>query len=270
MTGQIKQDSRAEYEAHEGINYSILKLYGRSAAHAQEQMLHPKAHTPAMETGQALHVATLEPGRFEAEYVVPPKCDRRTREGKALWAAFELENVGKTLLKPAEWASVLGMAAAVREHPAIAPLLSEHGLNEASVYWADAETGAPCKARPDRVCSAVLDLKQTVDARPALFSAQAARLGYHVQAAFYLAGLDACAPHPRRWLWVAVEPEPPYAVAVYEPTEQTLAQGRAEWETYLRQHLECQRTGRWPGYQTDPQPLNLPKWALAMPELELL
>lgn len=270
MSGELRQDSRAVYEAHEGINYSILKLYGRSPAHAQEEMLHPRMPGKAMETGEALHVAVLEPGRFEAEYVQPIKVDRRTKEGKVLWAAFELEHGGKTILKPDEWAAVQGMAGAVRSHPVVAPLLAEQGLNEASVYWTDQETGAACKARPDRVCSAVLDLKQTRDARPALFAAQAARLGYHVQASFYLAGLDACAPHPRRWLWVAVEPVPPFAVAIYEPTEQTLAQGRQEWETYLRQHLECQRAGIWPGYQADPQALNLPKWALAMPELELL
>lgn len=270
MPGQLKQDSRAEYEAHEGVNYSTLKLYAWSPAHVRQEVLHPRKPTDAMESGAALHMAVLEPERFGDEYVPPIKVDRRTREGKAAWAEFELANQGKTYLPLEDWRSVVGMAASVHAHPVVKPILEAQGMNEVSCYWEDAETGAACKARIDRVSIAVLDLKRCSDARPGPFSGAVARLGYHVQAAFYLGGLDACAPHPRRWLWVAVEPEPPYAVAVYEPTGQTLAQGSSEWETYLRQHLECLRTGRWPGYNPDPQPLNLPKWALRMPELELL
>lgn len=270
MSGRLVQEPRNVYEAHEGLNYSTLKLYAWSPAHVRQEMMHPRKPTDAMESGQALHMAVLEPERFEREYVVPIKCDRRTREGKAAWAEFELEHRGKSYLKADDWDAVLGMAGAIQSHPVVKPILEAQGMNEVSCYWEDAETGAACKARLDRISIAIPDLKRARDARPGPFSGQAARLGYHVQAAFYLAGLDACAPHPRRWLWVAVEPEPPYAVAVYEPTEQTLAQGRSEWETYLRQHLECQRTGRWPGYPADPQALNLPKWALQMPELELL
>ena len=270
MSG-LSQDDRATYEAHAGANYSTLKHYARSPAHAREQMLHPKEPTEAMEIGTAVHVAALEPERFGAEYVRSIKVDRRTKEGKAAWAEFEAEHAGKSILAPEDHESVRSMAAALRAHAIVGPLLSEPGMCEVSAYWTDNDTGAECKGRIDKLLgyageSYVLDLKKTKDARASLFAAQIARLGYHVQAAWYLDGLDSIAPHRRRYVWIAVEEDSPHGIALYEPDETTLMQGRDECRQYLKTHLECLKSGVWPGYPTEVRMLTLPKWAVTVPE----
>src|SRR5882757_7827890 len=81
--------SRATYESIDAINISKLAYFDRTASHARHFMQHPPSPSEAMEFGTAFHMAVLEQERFVDEYIVPPECDRRTREGKATWAEFE-------------------------------------------------------------------------------------------------------------------------------------------------------------------------------------
>ena len=42
-----------------------------------------------------------------------------------------------------------------------------------------------------------------------------------------------------------------------------LAAARIEYRRLLNEYAECMRTGEWPGYRTDIQLLQLPRWAQA-------
>jgi PDDEXK-like domain of unknown function (DUF3799) len=260
--------SRADYESIQAVNYSLLKHFARSPAHAREYMLHPLEPTPAMDEGTALHCAILEPKRFATDYVVAPQCDRRTTAGKNAWKEFEEENHGKAYLSADDAEGVKAMTDSAFANETVSNLLSSPGRQEVAVVWTDKQTGLRCKALIDRVThfagwTVIVDLKKCRDAAPWSFGAQVARLAYHEQAAYYLDGLSALAAANRRFFWVAIEDERPYAVAVYEATDEILDQGRLLYREHLAAYKQCVESNVWPGYPNGVQPLRLPRWAFA-------
>ena len=258
-----------QYAALPAVRSSDLRGFARSPAHARHAMTHP-AESAAMLLGQALHVALLEPSDFERTYVAAPALDRRTVAGKAAWSDFQAANGHRIVLKAEEMDHCRALADAALQHPIAGPLLAAPGVNEASLVWHDAERMLACKARLDRLCtyegySTIVDVKSARDASPRGFAADAARFGYHVQAAHYLAGADALAPVARRFVFLVIEKDPPHAVACYELDEMFLAAGRAERESALVAYRNAQEAGVWNGYPTRISTLYAPSW-LKSPE----
>lgn len=257
----------SEYLAIDAINHSTLRLFSKSAAHARQEMLHPKEPTDAQDFGTMVHSAILEPDLFRETHVVAPKVDRRTREGKATWAAFEAENKGCTIVKAEDYEKITGILESVWQHPLALRLLTPKGLSEVVVVWKD--NAGLCKARIDKLTTydgytVILDIKTTVDASQWAFSRAVAKYGYHGQAAFYLDGCNAVAHATRRFITLAIEKEPPFACALYEYGATTIEQGRHNYQKYMRELNEALTTGVWPGYPTPIQPLEVPEWAINM------
>ena len=263
-TGLFKGMDYDSYAALPAVRSSHLKGIERSPAHMRENMLDQK-ETQAMVIGRALHVALLEPGAFHRQYVSAPKLDRRTNAGKAEWAEFQAEHAGKTVLTQDEIGECMALARAAHGHPDAARLCNELGLNEATLVWKEEALGLYGKCRLDRLTtidgySTIVDFKSTRDASPLRFGAQAAQLGYHMQAAWYLRGADAISPVPRRFVFVALEKEAPHAVACYELDGPFLADGQRLVEQALLAHKNATESGVWPGYPTGIKTLRAPGW----------
>lgn len=259
---------RSEYELIQAANYSTLKHFAKSAMHARREMVTPSEPSDAMELGTAIHTLLLEPERYATEYVTAPKCDRRTREGKATWESFTAEfPPGRHSYLKADDADVLkAIANNIASHDLAGPLLAAKGLTELCVVWIDRQTGVKCKCLIDTTAALagftfVVDIKSAQDASPEAFPRSVASLLYHEQAAFYLSGLSALAPASRRFVWLAVETKPPHGVAVYEPDDEALAEGEFLYTDHLRQYQDAQKSGVWPGYPGGVQTLKLPPWA---------
>jgi exodeoxyribonuclease VIII len=108
----------------------------------------------------------------------------------------------------------------------------------------------------------IVDLKTTRDASPDGFAKSVAQYRYHVQAAFYSDGYRAAfGEAPRGFVFIAVETEPPYLVAVYVASETMAQRGRIEYQTDLDTFRRCQDADTWPGYSDAPLTIDLPKWA---------
>lgn len=260
----------AEYHRWPGVNFSKLKLFERSAAHAREEMLHPKEPTEAQDLGTAVHTAVLEPERFKADYVLGLDAGRKSKADKDAWANFEKEHPSSLILDAEDMAVCNGVAFAVWGHPVMRELLTSKGASELCVVWDDAATGLRCKARIDRLgevggWTVLADLKTAgdglTDASPDGFAKACARYLYHVQAAHYLAGLAALHERERKFWHLACEKSAPFGCAVYELSEGALAQGEQQRRRWLRAFAECKATDNWPGYPTHVQPLDLPRWA---------
>jgi hypothetical protein len=255
-----------EYARWDAVHHSILRHFNRTAAHAREAIVNPADQTEALFLGHSAHVAILEPARFEAEFVAAPKFDKRTNEGKRGWAAFQEEHAGQTCILQEEHETCLRMRDATWSHATAAELLKGPGLNEVSALWVDPETGRPCKARIDRLTTlagwpVVVDLKTTRNAARSAFARDIHNFHYHQQGALYVDGLDVLAPHQRKFVFLAVEKERPYAVAVYELEEDALQLGRDEYRKHLAAYDECVRTNRWPAYGDGLDYVSLPTWA---------
>lgn len=251
----------ADYRAAGGVSCSVLKRFARAPALAHA----PQATTDAMRAGQRLHAAVLEAWQFDTRYAVTD-LDRR---GTKAWQEAEAEAIadGRTLLKRAEWEDAARIRDAVHAHPVARDLLAPGLTTETAAFWTDREHDCLCRGRLDAVrrdLRVLVDVKTTGDAGPWKFSKSAADLKIHWQAAWYLDGI-AAAPggfRPDGFVVLAIEREAPFLIAAYEFGVEELRAGRAQVRDALRQYLECEKAGRWPGYPETITPLHLPAWAL--------
>ena len=91
-----------------------------------------------------------------------------------------------------------------------------------------------------------------------------ANFKYHWQAAFYTDLITASGDWGpvENFLFVVVEKEPPYAVAIYECDDQLMETGRRQYREALEHFKECQEKDEWPGFDKQISSLSLPRWAL--------
>lgn len=275
----MKNLSNAEYHGDTSrVSKSGLDKVNKSPAHYYAAYLdpnrEPRKPTDAMLFGTASHTTVLEADKIEREYFIfddTAKCleigggnPRATTKYKE-WKAMQLQlHAGKQEIRVDVWDKLCRMRESVRKHPAAAMLL-ENGTPEQTMFWDDAETGAPCKMRPDWLPGSdiIVDLKTTEDASPNGFARSILNYRYDVQGAFYSDGyLQATGRPCQGFVFIAVEKEPPYAVAVYYMTAEAYDLGKRKYSRNLQTYMECLRTGVWPAYSDQVQPVSLPAWAL--------
>lgn len=275
LTGVFPDMANDTYHAHPALGSTGLKLLAQSPLHYWAAYLDPnrdpREETTALRIGRACHTAMLEPEKIGQHLIVLPEdLNRRTNEGKKLWA--EIVGSGREPISAAEWNHVSRIAAAAHRHP-VTRILFERGQakTEVSLFWTDPETGAPCKIRPDIMVEPcqffpdglIADLKTTDDARPEAFGRSAWNWDMHLQAALYPEGFMAVfgTRKPPAFLWLAQEKSPPYANQYHSCPANLAAYGRQEVRRLRQLYADCRRTGLWPGYSQVVQPLPLPAWA---------
>lgn len=228
--------------------------------------------------GNALHIATLEPARFEAMFHICPPCDRRTKEGKEIYAQEMLKAEGKLMIRQGgddsdkaamgEVESVRGMAAAIHASKTASLFVSGQGQNEVSMLWKDSETGLMCKGRIDRLvaefehwkCPVVVELKSARDADDWQFGKDVTKLGYFIQAASYCYGYKEITGVRPAHVFVAVESSPPFDLKVHTLDDGDLQTGLLQYRELLNRYAACVKSGKWPGYPDKLNKLKLPNW----------
>jgi len=138
-------------------------------------------------------------------------------------------------------------------------------LIENSAFCTDI-TGAKLKFRPD-ICipdlDLIADIKTTQDASPQAFARDVVKYSYHLSAAMYAYGYELVTGRKlESFVFIVVEKNPPYAVAVYELDQASMQAGYRLYRQAIDKYNECTRTGHWPGYSDAIQSLSLPNWAL--------
>jgi len=264
----------AAYHRHAAVSKSHLDQIARSPLHYWARYLDPNRvipePTPAMVIGSALHTHVLELDKWDENYIVMPEgIDKRTKAGKAEWEAFSAAANGRQVLAKADADLVMQMGQAVYGHPAAAALLGLPGMAESTWMWYDDKTGLQCKVRPDWLTndgSLIVDLKTTEDASPKGFQKSIANFRYHVQAAWYLHGVEqATRCCPDQFVFICVEKKPPFAVAVYAADTAMIKEGWRTAERDLEVLATCTEMDQWPGYSDQVQPISLPPWMLPRP-----
>jgi hypothetical protein len=179
----------------------------------------PHSETPAMKLGTAIHCAVLEPRAYRSNYVLcPAECsDKRTKAYKE-WVQFAGERI---VLTDAESVTIHNASAALRMHPIAGKIILAMELTEGSVTYADPETGADCRFRFDGIAGPIVfDIKTISKCNNQEIRKTFTEYGYHVQAAHYLAGLDALDPSTKwRFMFLFVETCEPWRVRVVDPSE---------------------------------------------------
>ena len=256
-----------EYHAHPAVGSSSLKPMLRSPAHYWAQLNAKHEPTPAMELGTAIHEAILEPNLFAANAIVMPKFEGTgSRAAKDQWL---MANAGKRVLKQDDYDMIQNILGTIAHNRMVSQLLSG-GAAEESYFWQDPDTGIVCKCRPDylRQGHIIVDVKSTVDASTDGFPTQMARLKYHLSAAMYLDGVSAVLGQKfDQFLILAIEKEPPYAMAVHLLDQGTIDAGRLLYKRALAKLKECRETKHYPAYGEKIITSSLPAWAFPFEEI---
>jgi len=226
-------ESNEAYHANKSIGSTLLKKISlKSLLHA---LTEEKKESAALDLGSAVHCAILEPEKFKSNFIVSPKFDRRTKEGKANAEAFEQEAQGKTVLSEDQIEIVTGILENLKTHEIAMGMLSG-GEAEYSYYAIDEETGLEIKCRPDYLGdNCLIDIKTCQDASSDGFIRACINFGYHIQAAFYLDVYNkANGTNIKEFYFVAIETSKPFAINTFLIGEAEIALGRMQYKRALK------------------------------------
>lgn len=256
--------SSANYHAIDAASSHRLGLLKKSPAHLKHEINNPTPPSDAMKLGEAIHYAILEPNNFVKEYVVAPKVDGRTKEGKAARAEFELANKGKRIIGIDDYATCMAMADSCHRHSVANAIIKSATATEVSGFFVDDETGIFCKLRADAICEnhdTIFDIKSTLCASPADFEKSIFNFGYHRQAAWYLDGCAKLGKKLSNYAIIAIEKSAPFCLAVYRLKDEAIELGRDENRKLLKLYSECKNSNKWQGYPELITDVGLPTWA---------
>lgn len=253
-----------EYVAIDAHNWSSIKRIEESPlAYYHAKHVAEREETAAFRIGRATHALVLEGEvAFKAQF-----WKRETFIGKGAVKARQAlearaEAAGVTLLSEDEWTAAHGAAASVLTNPWALALL-KRGVSEHVIQWTDAETQLKCKARVDFAGRALVDLKTALRIEPRVFAANAVRLGYPGQFAFYEVGCVANEiPFEDMPHMIVVQSVMPHDVLVYRMSPPVMEHGRRRMRRCLRILSECLDADYWPGAGAGgPVDFELPRWA---------
>lgn len=259
----VHEIPEAEYHADPALSSSgARKLLPPSCpALFKYEQEHGRPDTKAFDIGHAAHKLALGIG---PEIVELPYDSMRSNAAKDFDAAARA--AGKVILKAEDYAMVTAMAAELRLNPIVAALLTE-GQPEASIFWADEQTGIQRRARLDWLPSksarrpVLFDYKTVRSADPEKFVRAAIDYGYFQQGAWYLDAAESLGyAEDAKFLFVCQEKTAPYLVTVIGLTEVAERIGRIKNRQAIDIYVKCMETGTWPGYSDDVEYPSLPHW----------
>ena len=230
----------------------------RSPAHYRNPA---KLDSAALDYGTMVHAFVLEPHLAEARYRTRADVDGRTTEGKAVraWEASLVATQGVEFVSRKDYDAAVSSANSIRSHLGCASILAG-GLAEVSGI-VEGFCDINARIRPDYLTDKhIVDLKTCPDARPDAFLRSVMTFQYAVQAAYYVDVAEAIDGKKRRFYWVAVEKDAPFAVAVYEASDAMLEYGRSQYKKAIELYKECASLDLWPAYSQQVQTLDLPGW----------
>lgn len=204
---------------------------------------HPDEQTDATRIGTALHALALEPDAFEARYAIRPEGGPRANSNAYKdWAAEHIA-AGREILTADEGARIQAMRAAL---PPAARKLLRQGRPEVTGLWRH-DCGVLLRTRPDwlRGDGIVVDVKTTMDARPARWERQARQLGYHVSGALCLDLLAELTGERHEYVYLVVAKDPPHVAYLAPLTAEDAAAGREIYRRALDQWAACEAADRW-------------------------
>lgn len=245
------------------VSASMIKTcWSKTPAHVYANFLDPERATEKKASytfGSMFHAAILEKSEFDNRFVIIPEgIDRRTKDGKALWA--DIEASGKSAIKQSEWEIAQKMAGNLLVHP----FLKENDPVRARKEFPILGDGVRCK--PDLLfvygtCAVCVDLKTCADGSARGFERAAYNFAFHIQAAWYSDMVTTLYGVPCEFYFACVEKTAPHLPVVYRASDAMIASGRVAYTAQYGVIKECMKTGVWPGYGDEVEILDLPEWA---------
>lgn len=264
-----------EYHSEHAISASHLrKLWQATPAHYLEWLKTPEEPSIEMILGTLCHHVILEPHLPLPCIAVIPETymsadgEEKPWNGNAkyckAWKAGQIAK-GVIPLKAAEMERVRKASEAIEKHPEAKHLINSIKHTEVSILCDLPQFGLRGKARLDIVpmIPVLGDLKFTHDASTRGFQDHAYRMGYHLQAAWYLDMWNAVAGSEDRkegFRIIAIEDDPPYAVNVINMKPDLIEDGRRIYTETLELYARCKASDNWPAYGDEINEIGKPYW----------
>lgn len=197
--------------------------------------------------------------------------DWRTKDARLARDAARAEGKTPALTKQVD--AVKGMAAAASRiwtrNEDLKNYPQADGVGEQSIFWTETDPDGFVhwfRIRPDWISNdrrMVIDGKFTMtSANPTSFERHMRRMDFHSRAAFYLRGIKAVFGTKARYVFLAVEQQPPFEGLPCEFSKLHLEEGEARAEEAIALWKQCMRSKVWPGYGNRIHVVDLPAWAM--------
>jgi hypothetical protein len=248
-----------DYDSIDAIRNSELNYVEKSPAHWHAYKQGLIKSTPAMLTGTQLHLAVLEPEKFNELWTI--KEDARSKNGKLI-NQVNLD-AGKILLSETDFETYLGIISSLSKSEFVRTVL-HYAECEKTLMWG--RNGLKFKAKIDCFLNwgkykvlgsgleygAIIDFKFVRDAEPNSFIRSAEKYGYDRQLAFYAYGarINRIINSEKQFkcFIIAVEKTPPYAFSIIELSEETLMLGKMKYEKLIKDWQSIQEINNFPSY----------------------
>lgn len=214
------------------ISASDLKTFLKSPLTYHYEKTNPKNEGDKRHfaVGSALHEFIMEPQQFHKNFLVSPKFDKRTKQGKEEYAEFMMKAEGKTVIDTQEMEMIMLMSENVKQNKTFLELL-ENSHYEISCYTKDEQTGLNVRLRPDILPtskSTIVDIKSCLDSSPRRFKNDVYNFGYSLSASYYLDFLGR-----ENYVFAAVEKSAPYQASLYVLNDEMVEYGRFQYRMAL-------------------------------------
>jgi hypothetical protein len=230
------------------VSASALKSFMKSPRmYYYEQFEKEREEKRHFAVGSALHEAVLEPELFKTNFIVSPKFDRRTKQGKLDASNFDIdaERLGKTVIVVDEMEMIIKIAENAMKNETLTELI-KNSHRELSCYTEDPTTGLKLKMRPDSMHetkSIIVDIKTCLDSSPTKFKKDVYNYGYSISAAFYADFLNR-----ETYLFAACEKQAPYQISIYALSDESMQYGREQYRAGLDMLKWCKDNDFYPDY----------------------
>jgi hypothetical protein len=266
--------TRADYDNLEGVNWSKLKHFKDSIKRGVFMMENERKDTAAMRFGRALHVAVLEPKKFNYEFIIGrgPKHEKGKYKGQEFgsdtktfkeWLSKQPKN--KEYLNTNEYNQVKKLYEVINSHQEVKFLLEQSELKECALTWVDPETGIKCKCLIDfgsSVNCLLGDLKSiSKELTYDNLSKEIFQHDYYGQFSFYNTGAiqNGLNPLSFKVIWIQTNDENDCAVS--NVGEQTMHYGKMLYEKCLANYQKS-LNGEKSGFHKKEFDLDVPYWAM--------
>lgn len=267
----VENLSNKEYRDRQEVSKSDLDLINRSIAHWVYRKENPVTGKH-FDVGSCLHDSILSPNEMH-RYVVEPSI---VKNGKA-WEmsgyqfktkteaqeAFESSvDKSQVVLSEKEMSSVHCMKNALMNNRIFENIMK--GAKYEVSFFSEID-GIGVKCRPDifRDDQILVDLKTTDNASFENFTKSIANYRYHVQAAWYLNIVTLVTGiHYDTFIFAVVEKTPPYGVALYDLSKESIDAGRELYKKDLEKYKRYLELKTITCYEETIQNIELPAWAM--------
>lgn len=221
--------STDEYHAMKNaVHSSSLSSILKSPHAYKHYLMNKRIATKAMNFGRVAHEAILEGSKFLSRYIVEPKFEGLTQDGKmssqskaAKQAKQEWHDsldAGVQVVTQDELDKLRWMIDSITSHPIASKVLSD-GVSEAKGTWRDPATGLLCVMQADFFSQTMglVEVKTTTSCEMHDFMNAIQNYKYYLQIMFYAEGIaQITGKAPSNISWVAVESQAPYECRIYE------------------------------------------------------